>query len=138
MTFSGVSGDYYLHVRAKSTLNIESIEASNVFKFDNTNPTIQFSINPESYTKDNVFIIVTGEDAHSGVKRVRPKDGIWTDGESIIYEVSENGTYEFEVEDEVGLTHSDSITIETIDKIPAGNFFNSKWRGLGESHMQRK
>lgn len=115
---SSGSGDYYLHVRATSSIGKTSIETSNVFKFDNTKPTLNLSHEPTEYTSGDVTITVTASDVHSGIKRIKLPDNQWINDSSTTYLVKENATYTFEVEDNAGNVTTKSIEVLNIDKLP--------------------
>lgn len=69
-TPSGETGNYYLHVKAKDALGNESYTVSNVFKLDNTIPTISFSSNSNSTYSTSHSVTLNAQDAHSGVAKV--------------------------------------------------------------------
>lgn len=82
---------------------------------DRINPLGTFSSATE-WTNKPVTVTFTGTDTGgAGVRRVRPADGEWVDGDTTTQEVSVNGTYKFEVEDNAGNTALVTHTIENID-----------------------
>lgn len=115
ITRSGVNGNYYLHVRALSSTKSD-YKVTNAFRFDNTIPTLSLSYSPTSYTNDQVIITATGSDTYSGVRRIRLAGGSWSNGSTMTYAATENGTYHFEIEDHAGNTNTKSITISNIEK----------------------
>lgn len=113
---SSGTGDYYLHVKATSSLGITTNSRTNVFKFDNTEPTVTLYQSPTEYTNSDVKITVSGIDSHSGVKRIQLPNGNWVDGSTMTYTATANGTYSFRVEDHAGNISTKSITVNNIDK----------------------
>lgn len=113
---SSGTGDYYLHVKATSSLGITTNSRTNVFKFDNTEPTVTLYQSPTEYTNSDVKITVSGIDSHSDVKRIQLPNGNWVDGSTITYTATANGTYSFRVEDHAGNISTKSITVNNIDK----------------------
>lgn len=82
---------------------------------DRINPLGTFSSATE-WTNKPVTVTFTGTDTGgAGVRRVRPADGKWVDGDTTTQEVAVNGTYKFEVEDNAGNTALVTHTIENID-----------------------
>src|SRR5690625_745849 len=113
---SSGTGDYYLHVKATSSLGITTNSRTNVFKFDNTEPTVTLYQSPTEYTNSDVKITVSGIDSHSGVKRIQLHNGNWVDGSTMTYTATANGTYSFRVEDHAGNISTKGITVNNIDK----------------------
>jgi murein DD-endopeptidase MepM/ murein hydrolase activator NlpD len=81
ITPAGVTGDYYLFIKAKDKAGNEIIVYSNRFRIDNTPPTAPIiTLSTENWTNQNVTVtIVPGTDNHSGIDRIeyRINGGSW-------------------------------------------------------------
>ena len=87
-------------------------------KIDKVKPDIQITKNTSSPTSGNIVLNITTSDDRSGVKRVRKPNGEWDYRSSFTYNVYENGSYSFTVEDNAGNQTTKTITIENIDREP--------------------
>jgi hypothetical protein len=96
-------------------ITTQSITISNI---DKVAPSLTITPNTTSWTNQDVVLTVEGTDVGSGVKRIRLPNGDWVNNSVVTYIVSQNGTYTFTVEDNVGNQTTKSITINNIDKTP--------------------
>ena len=85
----------------------------------------------DEWTDEDMTLTFNANDTPygSGVKRVKTPANTWFAGDTITYVVSECGTYTFQVEDNAGNTHIESIIITNVDKatIKTGLFVNNKF-----------
>src|SRR5690625_449593 len=116
LSIKNATRDYYLHIKATSKSGITTEATSKVCKLDNDAPTLILSASTEDATNQDVVITAKGNDKHSGVKRIREKNGDWSNTAATSFSISKNGTYTFEAEDKVGNTVSRTIEITNIDK----------------------
>jgi len=119
---------------------------------DRTGPIASTRLNPNSWTNQNVDIIVLGEDVNnegsriSGVDRIRMRRAgasSWMETQHIsestedsptfndrTFTVTENGTYEFELRDRAGNITIVRQAVERIDRTPpiaSGSFVPDGW-----------
>lgn len=87
-------------------------------KIDKVKPTINITGISAEPTNKNVTLKVTTDDDSSGVKRIQKPNGEWENKSSLTYNVLQNGTYKFTVEDNAGNQTSKSVTVNNIDKTP--------------------
>lgn len=85
-------------------------------KIDKKAPIIEISGNPKEVTNKDVVINVVSSDLQSGVKQIQKPNGEWVNASSLTYNVYENGTYTFKVEDYAGNIATKSIVVSEIDK----------------------
>lgn len=79
---NGENGDWYLWIKAADNAGNETIVKSEVFKLDNTAPTIPIINMDESWTKENrTFTLTAGKDELSGIAKIQYKldNGEWID-----------------------------------------------------------
>ncbi len=114
------TGYHYLHVKAKDKAGNKKEFTSNVFKIDLTKPNLTLTKDDTLPTNADVTITATGSDDDSGVKRIKYANGTWHSKSEIEFTFSSNGTYTFEIEDNVGNNFSKSIEINNIDKVAPG------------------
>ena len=83
-TPAGLTGDYYLHIRALDKAGNTADVCSGVFKLDNTPPAAPTLNLDESWTNGNrSFTVTGGSDGHSGfVRQYRIGSGSWVTGDS--------------------------------------------------------
>ena len=89
-------------------------------KVDKSGPTLELSANvTEGFTNGGVKISADAADLKSGMKVIEFKDanGNWISDVNNVFEVYENGIYEFRAVDNVGNVTEDSIEINCIDAI---------------------
>lgn len=119
---------------------------------DRSAPIATTRLNPESWTNQNVAIIITGEDVNdegsriSGVDRIRMRRAgasHWMDTQYVsdstesspnfndrTFTVTDNGTYEFELRDHAGNTSIVRQAVERIDRTQptaSGSFVPDGW-----------
>ena len=115
-----LNGHLYLHV--KMTDLTESpfyYVTNNTFAFDNEAPEITVNGDLDDWFRDyelELDLEVITSDNHSGVKQVTLPDGTVVTGqelETLTYTVTDNGSYEFIVEDNVGhkTTYTKEVTM---------------------------
>lgn len=109
------NGDYtFVAVDKAGNSTERSIKVSNI---DREAPLLQITPNTTEKTHDDVIVTVNAQDTGgSGVKRIKTPNGIWINGNQVVYTVKENGTFTFVVEDHAGNQTSKTITINNIDK----------------------
>lgn len=124
-------GQTVVYARAVSNTGLNSLESSKIVKIDKTKPQGSIVKSTDQWTSQNITLTFTANDtpSGSGVKKVKKPDGTWVNGSSTTYDVSECGIYTFEVQDNAGNTHIESITINNVDKsiIKTGLFINNKF-----------
>jgi hypothetical protein len=111
-----VNGTYQFKAEDNvGNVTTQSITVSNI---DKVAPSLTITPNTTSWTNQDVVLTAEGTDVGSGVKRIRLPNGDWVNNSVVTYIVSQNGTYTFIVEDNVGNQTSKSITVNNIDKTP--------------------
>ena len=124
-------GQTIIYARAVSNTGVIGVESSKTVKIDKTAPEAEIIKSTDAWTNQNIILTLTANDTPngSGVKRVKKPDGTWVNGYSVTYTALESGSYTFEVEDNAGNTHTESVTITNIDKatIKTGLFINNKF-----------
>src|SRR5690625_4355624 len=85
-------------------------------KIDKTKPTMDITQDITKETNKNIVLSVKANDKGSGVKRILMPNGEWHNGSELTYNVTENGTYSFRVEDNAGNTTTKNIEVGNIDK----------------------
>jgi co-chaperonin GroES (HSP10) len=85
-------------------------------KIDKTNPSINISGNPTGYTNQDITLKIDATDGLSGVKRVLKPNGEWENKASFDYNVYQNGSYTFKVEDNAGNITTKTVVVDKIDK----------------------
>lgn len=108
--------DFTTHMYAKSYDGNAYMIGGITYRVDFENPELDFSLNTNSLTNENVTIYATGTDLGTGVMRIKLPNGNWVSGEEAIYTVSSNGTYTFQAEDNQKNTITRSITVSNINK----------------------
>ena len=103
-------GNYTLTVT-----DIEGNETSVTFGIDNTAPTIEIAGNPTEWQNTDAVLTITASDNLSGVDSVTVNGTDITD--EVEYTISENGTYEFIVTDNVGNVATQTVIVNKIDKV---------------------
>lgn len=85
---------------------------------DYITPTLETSLHPETWTKENVIIRVLATDRESGIKTLTLPDQSTTSQSSLDYTVNQNGQYTFLATDKSGNQTSKTITVSNIDRTP--------------------
>ncbi len=82
----------------------QNITSSNITisKLENEAPTITYTLSHEGLTSKDVIIKIKAHDNHSGVNRIKLPNGTFIKSDTCEYKVSENGTYTFRAEDNIG------------------------------------
>ncbi|MCT4620954.1 MAG: copper amine oxidase N-terminal domain-containing protein [Marinisporobacter sp.] len=98
--------------------------STSVTNIDKSTPTAKFTLSTENWTNEEITIHVDGVDnGQSGIKRIKLPNNTWVSGHEASYNVSENGTYNFVVENNVGNQNTISTSVTNIDKsIPTAKF----------------
>lgn len=90
---------------------------------DKVSPTAIHTINPSGWTNQDVTITVKASDVGYGVKRIKLPSGTYVDSSTATHTVTQNGTYNFIIEDLAGNTTTYPVVITNIDKVkPTGSF----------------
>lgn len=110
------TGDYYLHIRGNSLFGASFSHRSDVFKLDNTKPSLTITPSTLEVTHDDIELLVEGFDQHSGIKSIQAPDGRWHEQDTLSYSIKNNGIYQFTVEDMTGHQSIETISINNIDK----------------------
>ena len=79
--------------------------------------TITYALSNRAYTKENIYLTITAKSTEVKIISITAPVGIMQD-EDGAYIITENGNYEFTVEDEKKNTKTESIIINQIDKLP--------------------
>ena len=101
--------------------NIRDVSTT-VNRIDKSIPSGLVTQSPTAWTNGNVTLTFSATDTGgSGVRRVRQSGGTWISGPTTTLTVSNNGTYQFEVEDVAGNSKIISYEVTNIDKtLPNG------------------
>ncbi|MCT4605653.1 MAG: stalk domain-containing protein [Marinisporobacter sp.] len=92
--------------------------STSVTNIDQSTPTAKFTLSTENWTNEEVTIHVDGVDnGQSGIKRIKLPNNTWVSGDKASYNVSENGTYKFVVENNAGNQNTVSTSVKNIDKV---------------------
>lgn len=105
---------YYYRDKASNAIGYTTVANARV---DGVAPTLNLTQNITEKTFGDVTITATASDTLSGVKRIKLPNGDWVNSSQANYKVSENGTYTFVAEDNVGNTHTQSITVNNIETL---------------------
>lgn len=90
------------------------------YVLDNSLPTIgSVTLTPSGWTNGNVTITLSGitDVGAAGYKRTKLPNGTYSSSTSVSYVVSNNGTYRFEVEDDVGNVLVRDVVVDNIERI---------------------
>lgn len=88
-----------------------------VNRIDKTAPIISYTLNPNTWTKNNVVINVTSIDNESGLKMIVLPDGNIVNSTSAKYTVTLNGIYYFKSIDNLGAETILPVKVSNIDKL---------------------
>ncbi|SHK29920.1 hypothetical protein SAMN02745163_03598, partial [Clostridium cavendishii DSM 21758] len=97
-----------------ASLDIFDVE---IDRSDDVQPNISLSQNTVEWTNKNVTIQAIATDNETGITKLTLPNNNSTQQSIAIYEVTQNGIYTFEAEDEFGNKKTESINITNIDKI---------------------
>lgn len=89
---------------------------SKVTHIDKSLPSLTIEGNPNSWTNEDVTLKVSSSDGQSGIKRIRLPNGLWSNKDSELFVVVENGTYEFIAEDHAGNQRKTIVAVSKVDK----------------------
>ena len=90
------------------------------YVLDNSLPTIgSVTLTPSGWTNGNVTITLTGisDVGAAGYKRTKLPNGTYSSSTSVSYVATNNGTYRFEVEDDVGNVLVRDVVVDKIERI---------------------
>ena len=90
------------------------------YVLDNSLPTIgAVTLSPSSWTNGNVTITLSGisDVGAAGYKRTKLPNGTYSSSTSVSYVATTNGTYRFEVEDDVGNVLVRDVVVDKIERI---------------------
>ena len=110
-------GKYYLHVEGEDNEGNKFTRSMGEYQIDRTAPTVDYTVNPTTWTNQDVTINFKASDAVSGVERVQLPNGNWVTDTDITYVVSQNGMQTFKVVDNAGNITTRSINVNYIDKV---------------------
>lgn len=110
-------GKYYLHIEGEDNEGNKLTRSMGEYQIDKTAPTVEYTVNPTTWTNQDVRIQFKASDAVSGVERVQLPNGNWVTDKDINYVVSQNGIQNFKVVDNAGNTTTRSINVNYIDKV---------------------
>jgi len=96
------NGQTTVSARVVDNVGLVSTITTKVIKVDNILPTVSHTLNPSGWTKDSVKINLNTSDSLSGVKRTKLPNGTWVTDAKVQYDVFDNDTYYFVVEDFAG------------------------------------
>lgn len=107
-----------------------NITVSNI---DKTLATATITQTPTAWTNGDVKLSVATTDSQSGVKQIKLPNGSIVTEISATYTVNINGTYTFEITDNVGNITTKSIIVSNIDKVkPTVTIVNNQnWNNSG-------
>lgn len=139
-------------VQVEDRAGNQRIQAFTVDWIDRTGPEATVRLEPNSWTNQNVKMIISGKDVNnegsriSGVNRIRMRRAgasTWLETVTIsdstesspsfaerTFTVTDNGTYEFELRDRAGNTSIVRQTVDKIDRTPpkaSGSFTPDGW-----------
>lgn len=83
---------------------------------DLNNPSLTLTPDKTTWTSTPVTISVKGEDAETGVFRIKMPNGSYVYSSEASYTTTANGTFSFEAEDGMGNKQAKSITVSNIDR----------------------
>lgn len=109
------SSNLYVHIKAIDNVG-NSSETLHYKISDVTKPTLELSINPNSWTNGSVTINAKATDSESGIKSIVLPNGNIVNATTASYTVNANGIYYFKAIDNIGNETISSITISNIDK----------------------
>ena len=96
------TGRWYLHIEAVDNVGNSTYGVFGAYEIDKVLPQGTHSLSKTSWTNEDVIINVSGTDLHSGMHRIGKPDGTWTIGQTAVYTATQNGVYNFILEDNVG------------------------------------
>lgn len=110
-------GEHTLYVYAKDSENGESKKGEiKFFIKDSKKPIVSHTLSNADFTKGTVNINLTAIDKESGIKRIKLPDGNYTTDANTSFQISENGRYNFLVEDNEGNITDYVVEISNIEK----------------------
>lgn len=119
------TGTYYLWVRVQDRAGNLFTDKSKAFQYETSAPNGSVSASTTSWTAGNVMLSVNGvsDGGGSGFKHITLPNGSVVTNMNPSYEVTENGSYEFIIEDHAGNQTKRTINVTNIDKTaPTGTF----------------
>ncbi len=118
VTKEGVTGEYYLWVKAESASGVSVTQKKGPFVFNNTLPEEpELTIDQEGWTNQPLPLIVTlKSEGEEVVVRKKGDTQPIVRNEAGEYMIPENGEYEIEVTDEAGNTTTVPLSVTNIDK----------------------
>jgi len=112
-------GKHFIQIWAVDDKGNMSVPISVEFNLvvDTTPPSATHTINPSTWTNASVTITVKATDTQTGVKQITLPNNKTQRTDTVTYTVTENGTYNFILEDNAGNKATYPVTITNIDKI---------------------
>ena len=105
---------------ASGTRYYYAYNGSLTYVLDNELPTIgSVTLSPSNWTNGNVTITLSGlsDVGAAGYKRTKLPNGTYSSSTSVSYIATTNGTYRFEVEDDVGNVLVRDVVVDKIERI---------------------
>lgn len=105
---------------ASGTRYYYAYEGTLTYVLDNSLPTIgSVTLTPSGWTNGNVTITLSGisDVGAAGYKRTKLPNGTYSSGTNVSYVATNNGTYRFEVEDDVGNVLVQDVVVDKIERI---------------------
>ena len=109
------SKEIYVHIKAIDNVG-NSSETLHYKLTDMTKPTLELSLQPNSWTNGSVTINAKAKDNESGIKQIILPNGNIINNTVASYTVNSNGIYYFKAIDYMGNETISSITVSNIDK----------------------
>ncbi|PLS15032.1 hypothetical protein CVD28_24440 [Bacillus sp. M6-12] len=118
VTVTGLPTDTYYKVYVKA-INGNNVNTSETYLGemyqDTVAPSMTFSTSTSAWTNGSVTITANATDSGTGVKRIQLPNGNWIADSTVTYTAPSNGTYTFQVEDNVGNVRSYPVSVSNID-----------------------
>ncbi|WCK57673.1 hypothetical protein PP175_26930 (plasmid) [Aneurinibacillus sp. Ricciae_BoGa-3] len=105
-----------LSARAVNADGSMSDEVTKTIKVDKSLPNLSITPSTTNWTNGNINLSINGTDAFSGVSKIQLWNGGWVNASSASFIITQNGTYDFAVFDNVGNKATKSITVSNIDR----------------------
>ena len=109
------SKEIYVHIKAIDNVG-NSSETLHYRITDMTVPTLELTLNPNSWTNSSVTINAKAIDNESGIKQIILPNGNIINNTVASYTVNSNGIYYFKAIDRMGNETTSFITVSNIDK----------------------
>lgn len=120
---SGTSASYIVSENGTYTFKLvdnagnERILSRTVSNIDKTIPSGTLSLSNPNLTNGAIYIYARGSDSQSGFSRIKNPDGSFTYSTASNFYISQNGSYSFEFYDNAGNVTTETIEVNTIDRV---------------------